>query len=235
MTNFSIFLPRIDTRSLPSMSEHTDQASYEAACIARIKSVFADQGIGTPTQVSLLRKYTPEQYLFFVGFVHFETGLALTPAAERFRTDLQNNDQAQVPLPAAHYWLVHPYRSRSAPKDSTLSHQHRLLNPSSTALVAPSMQRQKTPHSPLPRPTLVRDGGRVLPVFRSDSDDEDTNPIPDNPYTALGLPASPQHVLAPSGFASWLSQQPPAVRTGYGSALSSGQMGLISQYHEQAV
>ena len=80
----------------------------------------------------------------------------------------------------------------------------------------------------------------MAPLFRSivdtDSDDEGTNLIPDNPYTALGLPAaSPEQVLAPRGFADWLSQQPPAVRTGYGSALSSGQTGLINQYHEQAV
>ena len=231
--NFSIFLPRIDTRSLPDMSEYENQESYEVACIARIQDVFANQGIGTPTSISLLRKYTVDQYLFFVGFAHFESGLADTPSAARFRLELAQQQQARVPLPANRYWLARPYRARSAP--STHDHQQRLLNSSAAPLPVPSMQRQDTPQSPLARPVLVRDGGRKLPfrpIADTDSDDEGTNPLPDNPYTKLGLP---EHALAPTGFADWLAQQPPAVRTGYGSALSSGQTGLISQYHEQAV
>ena len=135
--NFSIFLPRIDTRSLPRMSEYEDQNSYEIACIACIQGVFANQGIGTPTRISLLRKYTEDKYLFFVGFVHFEQGLAGTPVATRFRADIEAAQQARVSLPADRYWLVHPYRPRSEP--STHDHQHRLLNPSATPLAPPSM------------------------------------------------------------------------------------------------
>ena len=153
MTKFSIFLPRIDTRSLPPMSASPDQSSYEAACITCIQRVLAEQGIGHASRVSLLRKYTSEGYLFFVGFAHFDEGLAGTPSSLRFRTELGEENQSRLPLPGGHYWLVRTYRPRSAP-NSTLEQQERLLHP------------------PLPRPKLVRqNGGDQSILFRSLSQD----------------------------------------------------------------
>ena len=163
-TNFSIFLPRIDTRSLPDMAQYEDQDSYENACIAHIQGVFADQGIGTPTSISLLRKYTTDMYLFFVGFVHFESGLAGTPAAARLRASLAQDQEARVPLPESHYWLVHPFRSQPASRTSTLEHQQRLMNTSTAPLAMPSMQRQNTPCRPPSPPARWWPGGAPLSV-----------------------------------------------------------------------
>ena len=196
------------------MAEHDTQPGYEAACVARIKAVFAERGIGAATRVSLLRKYTDAGYLFFVGFAHFDAGLAGTPAASLFRADLEQDQEARVPLPGDHYWLAHPYQQRrDAPGISTLEHQSRLMGslPKPTlvrqsagvALQPPVPARQQT-QDPLPRPFLVRDGGR------------------------------PNNKLPPAAFADWLIEQPPAVQTGYRSALSSGQQNLVKQYHREA-
>ena len=204
MTKFSIFLPRIDTRSLPAMAEFADQAEYETACSSHIKEVFADRGIGTPTEVSLLRKYTREMYLFFVAFVHFKDDLAGTPAAERFRTALCEEQQTRVTLPGGFYWLVHPYRERTNTNtSSTLDQQQRLLS-----AIHPL---------PMPRPRLVRqNGGRQhQPVTQE-----------------LGDPHVAGYYT--EAFRDWFQTQTPEVQQGYRSAVNLGQTELVSQYHQQA-
>ena len=143
------------------MTDAPDQNAYEAACIAHIQNVFAEQGIGNPSQVSLLRKYTSDGYLFFVGFAHFEEGLAGTPAAHRFRTDLELQSQSRMVLPGGHYWLVRPYRPRSAP-NSTLEQQERLLKPAAPAPKArPPKRRRSISHFPQSR---SRDGDGLWPI-----------------------------------------------------------------------
>ena len=200
MSQFSIYLPRIDTRSLPAMADYATQPEYEDACAAHIRSVLSDRGLGD-ARISLLRKYTADQYLFFAGFVHFDAGLSGTPAADRFRASLDAEGQSRISLPGGFYWLVQPYRARS-PKNSTLEHQQRLLAP-----------------PPLPRPKLVRQNGGVYPH----------EPPAENTPPNVGQPAPP------ACFSTWYAAQPPAVQTGYRSALNSGQSNLVSQYHAEAV
>ena len=125
------------------MAEYSTQAAYEAACVTSIKGVFADRGLGMPSRVSLLRKYTDQGYLFFVAFVHFDGGLSATPAAARLRADLNEDRESRVSLDSGHYWIVRAYQARvpDAAHPSTLAEQVRLL-PRPVPLPMPILQRQ---------------------------------------------------------------------------------------------
>ena len=235
---FSCFLPRIDTRSLPSMSGFDTADDYQDAVRTAISDVFSCSNLGTPTDIRLLKKYTDTGYLFFVAFVHF----ACTPShsdtvAAAFRSRVLQG-QTTLDLPGGSYWKVKRYASQPC---SVLTHQDRLnLGALPPPLPLPTLTRQHAGPPGLPPADAPSS-----PEYDSEDDCNDhfASHLDNQLYTSAqamfgncGLlpPVAPLDIpFPPIGFAPWLERQSAAIRLGYSSALGAGDANLISQYHQQ--
>lgn len=146
---FSCFIPRIDTRSLPPMSSFEHQADYLAETRHFICDAFTSAGLGRPCECRLLQRFTSDGYLFFVGFVHYNTHPnPSAPSQVSFRNRISSGEEVRLSLAGGAYWRVRKYVRRAA---ATIADQNRLqLTPPASVPIG------------IPLPRLVRDGGRVL-------------------------------------------------------------------------
>ena len=69
--NLSLFIPRVDTRSLPVCKEDEADQDYETRVKSFIAEQFHNYNIGSVDRVDLITKMTPEGYPFYIAFIHF--------------------------------------------------------------------------------------------------------------------------------------------------------------------
>jgi len=86
-TTMSLYIPRCDTRSLPRRDHDMTDEQYQAAIKQFIASQFKYQLIGNVARVDLVPKQTPDNFVYYIAFVHF---------AEWFDTDQARALQADV-------------------------------------------------------------------------------------------------------------------------------------------
>lgn len=83
----SLYIPRCDTRSLPRRADDMTDEQYQTAVKQFIANQFKYQHIGNAARVDLVPKQTPDNYVYYIAFVHF---------AEWFDTDQARALQADV-------------------------------------------------------------------------------------------------------------------------------------------
>ena len=83
----SLYIPRCDTRSLPRRTDDMTDEQYQTAIKQFIADQFKYQHIGNVARVDLVPKQTPDNYVYYIAFVHF---------AEWFDTDQARALQADV-------------------------------------------------------------------------------------------------------------------------------------------
>ena len=71
-SKMSLYIPRCDTRSLPPKTPETSSEEYEAQIADFIKKQFQFQKIGTVSRVDVVKKMSPDAYIYYIAFVHFE-------------------------------------------------------------------------------------------------------------------------------------------------------------------
>ena len=102
----SLYIPRCDTRSLPSYNTCASDAEYEQACKDFIANQFRFQKIGIVERVDLVRKTNPQSYYYFIAFIHFEKWFEDHPAAQTLQMSIANNTKAKLQYNERWYWIV---------------------------------------------------------------------------------------------------------------------------------
>lgn len=100
----SIYIPRVDTRSLPKVKGNNE--AYEASAKEFVAKQFKFQKIGKVDRVDLVAKETPEGYTYYIAFVHFEEWYS-TPAAHRLQEAIIDPEQkAKLQFHENWYWII---------------------------------------------------------------------------------------------------------------------------------
>jgi uncharacterized coiled-coil protein SlyX len=71
-SKMSLYIPRCDTRSLPAKTPETSTEDYEMQIADFIKKQFQFQRIGTVSRVDVVKKQSPDAYIYYIAFVHFD-------------------------------------------------------------------------------------------------------------------------------------------------------------------
>jgi len=101
----SLYIPRVDTRSLPRGNCH-EEAEYEAMVADFIGKQFKYQCIGQVNRVDLLKKQTPQGFDFFIAFVHFSEWFE-TPQAKALQDEIHTDGaKAKFYFHEMWYWIV---------------------------------------------------------------------------------------------------------------------------------
>lgn len=122
-TNFdqtmSLYIPRVDTRSLPRGNRHAE-AEYEAMAADFIGKQFKYQRIGQVSRVDLLKKQTPQGFDYFIAFVHF-TKWFDTPQARALQEDIfTEGTKAKLQFHKQWYWIVNENKSPLSANEASL-------------------------------------------------------------------------------------------------------------------
>lgn len=111
-TELSIYIPRVDTRSLPGPKKggFMFDAAYEVSAKEFISEQFKKQMIGDVERVDLTTKvYTTENhkiYKYYIAFVYFKEWYN-TPAAHRLQEAIDDPQQkAQFNFDEKFYWII---------------------------------------------------------------------------------------------------------------------------------
>lgn len=100
----SLYIPRVDTRSLPKVKGNIE--AYEASAKEFVAKQFKFQKIGKVDRVDLVAKETPEGYTYYIAFVHFEEWYS-TPAARRLQEAIVDPEQkAKLQFHENWYWII---------------------------------------------------------------------------------------------------------------------------------
>ena len=102
----SLYIPRCDTRSLPSYNNCASDADYEQACKDFIANQFRYQKIGIVKRVDLVRKTNPQGYYYFIAFIHFEKWFDDHPAAQALQMSIAGDSKAKLQYNERWYWIV---------------------------------------------------------------------------------------------------------------------------------
>ena len=103
-TKMSIYIPRVDTRSLPKVTGSADD--YETAAKEFVAKQFKFQKIGEVERVDLVAKKTPEGYSYYLAFIHFKEWFN-TPAAHILQDAIIDPQQkAKLQFHENWYWIV---------------------------------------------------------------------------------------------------------------------------------
>ena len=103
--DMSLYIPRVDTRSVPSRSG-TSGASFEDVVKDFIAKQFHYQQIGQPSRVDLLEKKTPDGWTFYVAFVHFDRWYETHAAKELLAAINDPGKKAKLHFNERWYWIV---------------------------------------------------------------------------------------------------------------------------------
>lgn len=115
----SLYIPRVDTRSLPRGNRYAE-AEYEAMTADFICKQFKYQRIGQVSRVDLLKKQTPQGYDYFIAFVHF-TEWFDTPQAHALQEDiLTEGTKAKLQFHEQWYWIVNENKSPLSANEASL-------------------------------------------------------------------------------------------------------------------
>ena len=115
----SLYIPRVDTRSLPRGNRHAE-AEYEAMTADFIGKQFKYQRIGQVSRVDLLKKQTPQGFDCFIAFVHF-TEWFDTPQARALQEDIfTEGTKAKLQFHKQWYWIVNENKSPLSATEASL-------------------------------------------------------------------------------------------------------------------
>ena len=115
----SLYIPRVDTRSLPRVGGNDEE--YEAAAKDFIAKQFAYQKIGDVDRIDLVSKKTPDGYTFYIAFVHFKVWHNTRAAHTLQDTIRAGEKKATVQYHKDWYWIV--TENRNPRTESELSLQ----------------------------------------------------------------------------------------------------------------
>ena len=114
----SLYIPRVDTRSLPRVGGNDEE--YEAAAKDFIAKQFAYQKIGDIDRIDLVSKKTPDGYTFYIAFVHFKVWHN-THAAHTLQDTIRKGEKkATVQYHKDWYWIVTENRNPRTESDLNL-------------------------------------------------------------------------------------------------------------------
>ena len=114
-----IYIPRVDTRSLPR--EHAPgSAEYLVSAKEFIAKQFKFQKIGEVDRVDLVSKKTPEGYTFYIAFVHFKEWYDMPPAHALQHTIREGKEKATLQYHKSWFWIVTENRNPRAADDVDL-------------------------------------------------------------------------------------------------------------------
>jgi len=123
--NTSLYIPRIDTRSLPRWNRYSSSAEWEDACKEFVGRQFELQKIGKVHRVDLITKQTPDGYQFFIGFIHFESMFLdhSSGAARNLMDQIDGSDKAKFYYHEKYYWIVNLNRRPVSDRKAQLQEQ----------------------------------------------------------------------------------------------------------------
>jgi len=101
----SLFIPRVDTRSIPQMQKGTKQ-EYEEHVKAFILAQFHEQNIGHVERVDLVEKLTPDSHKFYIAFVHFVSWYDSIQSTCLQEALLDTDRKAILQYHPKWYWIV---------------------------------------------------------------------------------------------------------------------------------
>ena len=103
-SKMSIYIPRVDTRSLPKVKGSADE--YETAAKVFVAKQFKFQKIGEVERVDLVIKQNRDGYVYYVAFIHFKEWYN-TPAAHILQASIIDPQQkAKLQYHENWYWIV---------------------------------------------------------------------------------------------------------------------------------
>lgn len=115
----SLYIPRVDTRSLPRGNRFAE-AEYEAMAADFIGKQFKYQRIGQVSRVDLLKKQTPQGFDYFIAFVHF-TEWFDTPQARALQEEISTEGtKAKLQFHEKWYWIVNENKSPLSANEASL-------------------------------------------------------------------------------------------------------------------
>ena len=101
----SIYIPRVDTRSLPNEFGCPGSSEYLSSAKEFISKQFSHQGIGEVDRVDLVSKKTPDGYTFYIAFVHFNEWFD-TVEAHSLQEAIVSGEKAMVHFHKHWFWIV---------------------------------------------------------------------------------------------------------------------------------
>lgn len=115
----SLYIPRVDTRTLPRGNRHAE-AEYEAMAADFIGKQFKYQRIGQVSRVDLLKKQTPQGCDFFIAFVHFSEWFD-TPQAKVLQHEIHTAGlKAKLQFHEKWYWIVNENKTPLTATEASL-------------------------------------------------------------------------------------------------------------------
>lgn len=105
-SQLSLFIPRVDTRSLPKCKEDETDQDYETLVKSFIAEQFHNYNIGSVDRVDLITKMTPEGYPFYIAFIHFAEWYNNFQAKGLQKAVFNPNQKAKMYVSQRSYWIV---------------------------------------------------------------------------------------------------------------------------------
>lgn len=102
----SIFIPRVDTRSLPKCKEDETDQDYETRVKSFIAEQFHNYNIGDVERVDLVTKLTPEGYPFYIAFIHFTEWYNNFQAKGLQKAVFNPDQKAKMYVNPRSYWII---------------------------------------------------------------------------------------------------------------------------------
>lgn len=103
-SNMPLYIPRVDTRSVPSRSGSS--LPYEDMVKDFIAKQFHYQQIGETSRIDLLEKKTPDGWTFYIAFVHFDHWYDTTAANKLIGEINDPGKKAKLQFNERWYWIV---------------------------------------------------------------------------------------------------------------------------------
>ncbi len=116
--NMSLYIPRVDTRSLPRGNRHAPE--YESNVSDFIGKQFKFQKIGKVERVDLLKKQTPQGFDYYIAFVHFAEWFDTQQALD-LQTEIRSEGtKAKLQFHEKWYWIVNENKTPLTKDEATL-------------------------------------------------------------------------------------------------------------------
>lgn len=116
--NMSLYIPRVDTRSLPRGNRHAPE--YESMVSDFIGKQFKYQRIGEVERVDLLKKQTPQGFDYFIAFVHFSKWFETQQAHDLQEKISTDGAKAKLQFHEKWYWIVNENKTPLSQSEATL-------------------------------------------------------------------------------------------------------------------
>jgi hypothetical protein len=154
--NMSVYIPRVDTRSLPRGNRHAE-AQYQAMAEEFIAKQFHFQRIGNVERVDLLKKQTAQGFDYFIAFVHFEKWYDTQQAKDLQDQISTDGTKAKLQFHENWYWIVNenktPLTKTEAALHKTIYDQAKQIGMLEQAVVY--LRNMKNVESHIAEPALL--------------------------------------------------------------------------------